>query len=1799
MRIIEQYLLQLNKEKRRFARAAAILTVLSFLVVVGVSWNLRITAVTIANGATCCIQEHQHSEQCVVESVLTCGYEQDVVPLSEELQAEQHTHIETCYTDVYSCILEEHIHNISCYADETADIETAAIWEENLPQLTGQWAEDVVRVAQSQLGNKESEKNYIVAADGQTRNGITRYGQWYGNPYGDWSSMFALFCLNYAQISQQALPHSPGVDNMMHMAEDALIVRQPDSNMVKAGNLLFVDTDGNGNADRILIITQSVGEEFAAIGGDIENSVAEITVSAEDTSILGYIDIAELQTAFAENSQETLPDSTESTENADPAVDGYTQQIKEDPNKPLIALNVEFTDEDKIYLSAEVSNTETETYMWQWQYSADGNEPWTDIEGAMDFVLELENTEENYMRYYRLQGRKMQMMLMTLELVEEELETELEEEAEEDIITSEAISPFSINKNSNNNYIIDVYALPVDANGNPISGIALTTLNDLTINKTTKTEVKKSFNNSLGTYVSAYFGTENSVSVDNIKSVWRYETGSWRKTYYLAYQKTDNTQNQQWLSNADTSISLYLRYIPNVTVTFQSEYHTSVSQTIEYGKIPTLTEPSQWEREDLTLVGWKANDGGETVYTWEELMALPVTGNVIYTAQWAGPVTLTFDMGEYSDALYPIDPMSIPYGSTMQQLPTPQWRFNSVAMAFDGWYINQELTQEATADYKFKEDTTLYAKWSPNDEGYYVYFKDFEREDENPLVLMTYGVTEGKTTSVYVPANAPEGKEWDGKWYLDSEKTIEYNFRTPVSQMTDYLTGALNRDLYLYPGTKDVCRAIFVTYGTRIDPITVLEGTTIDLSQYVPQRDGYKFDSWTLSDGTLVSSTYQLNETTTFVAKWTPDYISFEAILRIENANDTGMTQAYILGTWYAKAGSQIKVKSTYTGTGDNRKGTHEVVCVLDGVEYPVYTDIKLSKKATLSDVYETYFIYNNTGTAWTDEVNWDDVFTGGELPYSTRPISSAGDTIINFDYMRVRNDIVFTIPNTNSGGYIDVYKLQQNDLITGSVIYKNTTPTSNGQNVSATGVAENGIRWSYTASTTTNGNNLYTLHNMKYGQRIFEVYPVGGSWLTTRGSDYHQYKVSSGQLFSSRRQDLTSDFFSGSGRSLKPYSLTAEFKNQEYIALMYAVECLESETPDFTVNGISYKVNTELCEVVMHTGYFGIKDLEGCEPGVNLLGADRSGNNIFYVASGSPTNSKPATTKIGDKGETTAKELFGTTYWSYYSKFNGVSSLNTFAKMYIFRYERLHMNIQFNFGYDANEDGTTDIVKYENIAYGEKIAEYQYGMADYQHHQLLQRDDYEFAGWLDANGFVLEAEDWDSMIATGDSNNNTMIFIAKWEKISNNIVEYYEDRSATEPFEEHYFDDGELVPYPTMTVYPDGWVWQEYGEGQYQRFDWDVPMYGEYGVQEIRIINGEEVVVNVIRIYGTWDESHTRVVYLPNEPAGGIPASAPSDYNEYTIWQSAVSVASKGSTANADPEMVFVGWKLDRNGVVYHPGDHVSVQWPRTMIFTAQWAKAEDVVYLVYDPNGGTPEDRYPNDSGFPYPKNATASVWYNATVDGVQWFTRTGYTFTGWNTRPDGTGTAYAPESAIVLTEPRTVLYAQWKKDLYSLSVYKTDSENNAALKGAQFGLYKLVDNRYLSVDSFTTGADGHITFTDLEVDTIYKLIEEKTPDGYVIITKEIIFGLKPDTNTNIVSFVYYDALGNVVSAPEGVFGEYTTFGKHLTVTIQNLRGYELPATGGTGSIIYILFGIALVMAPIVYIFSQRRKYERRLRE
>lgn len=58
--------------------------------------------------------------------------------------------------------------------------------------MTGNWDEDLLSVAKTQLGYEQSEKNFeIDPADGVTLHYYSRYGQSYGNPYGEWDVMFS------------------------------------------------------------------------------------------------------------------------------------------------------------------------------------------------------------------------------------------------------------------------------------------------------------------------------------------------------------------------------------------------------------------------------------------------------------------------------------------------------------------------------------------------------------------------------------------------------------------------------------------------------------------------------------------------------------------------------------------------------------------------------------------------------------------------------------------------------------------------------------------------------------------------------------------------------------------------------------------------------------------------------------------------------------------------------------------------------------------------------------------------------------------------------------------------------------------------------------------------------------------------------------------------------------------------------------------------------------------------------------------------------------------------------------------------------------------------------------------------------------------------------------------------------------------------------------------------------------------------------------------------------------------------
>lgn len=231
----------------------------------------------------CGQEEHTHSEACTQneqEETVFCG-------------KDAHTHGEACRDEngELVCGTEEHTHSLACYADPGADVETAELWEKTFAgmTLTGNWRQDTLAIAETQLGYAESTKNYVVAEDGETVKGYTRYGAWCGEPYGDWNVMFLTFCLHYAGV--EGVPPDRDCGGWVTSWADAFEPAQ--SHTPAVGDLVLFDRDGDGTADRAGLVAQTTDSGFAAMEGDAEDAVRLLTYGADAPGILGYINLPE------------------------------------------------------------------------------------------------------------------------------------------------------------------------------------------------------------------------------------------------------------------------------------------------------------------------------------------------------------------------------------------------------------------------------------------------------------------------------------------------------------------------------------------------------------------------------------------------------------------------------------------------------------------------------------------------------------------------------------------------------------------------------------------------------------------------------------------------------------------------------------------------------------------------------------------------------------------------------------------------------------------------------------------------------------------------------------------------------------------------------------------------------------------------------------------------------------------------------------------------------------------------------------------------------------------------------------------------------------------------------------------------------------------------------------------------------------------------------------------------------------------------------------------------------------------
>lgn len=278
----------------------------------------------------CGFEEHTHTDDCYTtetetEEKLVCGYEEGEVisdgaadedgiaaledtnttSVAEDSSSEAvsepvlHHHTEACYEKVLTCTIPEHTHTLACLADYSADVETDDDWEKYSVGLSDNWNEALLAVAQEQLGYKESEKNFQTdeaLGDIIDVHHYTRYGAFYGNPYADWDVAFIAFCQHYAGIPKTEIPQRLGLEalraDMDAMGFAYLTEGEDAAYEAIPGDVVTYNKNGTAD-DETIGIVETVGvDSLTVISGAVEGAVAEVTVPFTDVTSTILVDQA-------------------------------------------------------------------------------------------------------------------------------------------------------------------------------------------------------------------------------------------------------------------------------------------------------------------------------------------------------------------------------------------------------------------------------------------------------------------------------------------------------------------------------------------------------------------------------------------------------------------------------------------------------------------------------------------------------------------------------------------------------------------------------------------------------------------------------------------------------------------------------------------------------------------------------------------------------------------------------------------------------------------------------------------------------------------------------------------------------------------------------------------------------------------------------------------------------------------------------------------------------------------------------------------------------------------------------------------------------------------------------------------------------------------------------------------------------------------------------------------------------------------------------------------------------------------
>lgn len=183
----------------------------------------------------------------------------------------------------------------------------------------------------------------------------------------------------------------------------------------------------------------------------------------------------------------------------------------------------------------------------------------------------------------------------------------------------------------------------------------------------------------------------------------------------------------------------------------------------------------------------------------------------------------------------------------------------------------------------------------------------------------------------------------------------------------------------------------------------------------------------------------------------------------------------------------------------------------------------------------------------------------------------------------------------------------------------------------------------------------------------------------------------------------------------------------------------------------------------------------------------------------------------------------------------------------------------------------------------------------------------------------------------------------------------------------------------------------------------------------------GAIININVkdITVFAQWLKSFSLNYYI-SSPENGILSESSEQYKEGS------TVTLKKPETKAPEGRLFSGWNTEQDGrgTMYQPGDNVPI-FDNNINLYAQWSF---IYFVLYDGNGHT-SGKLPVDIK-EYKRYDIITAVKRAELN------RSGYTFTGWNTKADASGKSYNQSDTFKISINDVTLYAQWLGKDYTIT-------------------------------------------------------------------------------------------------------------------------------------------------------------------